>query len=276
MRKQKISTHALFQDTKIEKIKKEKQLDIFKKAEELIKFVENFLDDLPPIFFKKSGSTLLICNFGLFTKVVRTFKAIKILCDNELSDEAHCLLRVLVEAVVTLQNLNKEDSEERACKYLAYYNICLDKILNAHKNNKALSAVDPNLEKLIQSRTEELRAEYGSDSYEQMRGKVWKGIFKGNIEEAFRQVGQSVTYDTVYRAASLNIHGDDILNYIERTPEGSFLLLESNNKGADVYLAIAGSFMLAAMELMGKTFKLQTKKEIKKRKKFFSDFIKAI
>ena len=246
------------------------------KTKELILFLEKCLRNLGSVTTSKKREALLACTMGLFVKVFRTLKAVRMLCEDGLSEEAHCLVRVLVEAVVTLQSLHYKDPEERAYLYLAYHHICMERIVNARKGNKVLSDVDQELETLIASRTDDLKKEYGDASYEEMRKKKWKGIVQGKIENAFKEVGHIVAYDTVYRFASLNIHSDDFLNYITRNSDGSYFLIEGSHDNIEKHLSIAGSFTLAAMEIAGKAFRLGSKKEIKKRKKYFTEFIESI
>jgi len=250
--------------------------DALNKTQELIRFIERFLRGLSSVTTARNREALMACSLGLFVKILRLLKAIRTLCENDLAEEAHCLVRILVEAVVTLQNLHQKDPEDRAYLYLAYHHICLEKIVNARKNNKALADIDPKLESNIKSRTDALKKEYGEATYEEMREKKWKGIIKGKIIDAFKAVGHAVGYDTIYRAASLNIHSDDFLDYINRSSDGKYTLIESNDKGVEKYLAIASSFTLAAMEVVGRAFRLGTKKDIKKRKKYFSEFIKVM
>ncbi len=248
---------------------KYKNSDLFNKVEKLIESIEVFLRRLTTVTTTIERSLLLICSLGLFAKIFRTLKAIKILSDNELSEEAHCLVRVLVEATVTLKNLHKEDTEERSNKLLAFHHICLEKIVNARSSNASLSDVDSELNQLIQSKTDELKEEYGFDSYEEMRSKMWKGIFKGNIEKAFKEVGLSDWYDSLYRTASLNIHADDFLNYIETQSDGTHILLETNAIGTDKYLATAALFTLMALRDIDLVFKLSTEEEINSRNQCF-------
>ncbi|MFO1520012.1 MAG: DUF5677 domain-containing protein [bacterium] len=239
----------------------------------LICDLDKFLENLTIVKFDSKQQALFICSVSLFIKTLRTFKAIKVLCAEGLNQEARALLRVLAETVITLQAIHQDDSESRAERYLAYTLLLDEKILNSWKSNPDLrEGIQPEIKSKIQEITTLLKDRYGESSYEEIRNSYCKGIINGNVEAAFKLVGLSVAYDTLYRFCSRSIHAEDVNEYIKIDPDGGYTLLRVDFKGIKEILREGGMFLCSAMELIGKAFKLHTSKEIKKRKQYFQYF----
>ncbi len=89
---------------------------------------------------KKRGLNLVVAQtmIGLLTKAAKTFRAIQVLCERGLHEDADALVRVLMETTVAIWFILQKTSKERTLIYHAHGIAQRIKMLNDWKNTRGL------------------------------------------------------------------------------------------------------------------------------------------
>ena len=142
---------------------------------------------------------------GLLTKACKTFRAIHILCERGLYEDAEALVRVLMETMVAVLFILQKKPRERACIYHAHGITQYIKVFKEWKTTPGLKRKAT--KKIFKEATEALavwmkKLPTGTDVKHH-----WSG--KGNLREAVRALRADVMYATLYRFTSSISHASD-------------------------------------------------------------------
>lgn len=153
---------------------------------------------------------------GLLTKALKTFRAIQILSERGLHEDANALVRVLLETTATILFILQKRSRERMLIYHAHGLSHGLKMLNDWSQTKGLKRGAR--QKLISAMKTAL-----ADAQKRLGPTIdvtrhWSG--KPNLYEAMKTIkGGRVLYAMVFRHASSFTHGSDFGAHV--TPQGS-------------------------------------------------------
>jgi|ERR1051326_1725190 hypothetical protein len=148
---------------------------------------------------------------GLLTKACKTFRAIQILCERGLTEDANVLTRVLMENTVAIVFILQKKPRERARIYHAHAIYQDLKMLNEWKvtaglkrkvTKKTMMQVNETLAACIKG----LPA--GTDFKHH-----WSG--KHSLQEAVRALRGNAVYATLYRFTSSMTHASDCAAHVE-------------------------------------------------------------
>lgn len=151
---------------------------------------------------------------GLLTKACKTFRAIHILCERGLHEDASALVRVLMETTIAVAFILQKNSKERAIIYHAYGMAQEIKMLNEWKNPRGLKrkALKPILQQANHAFADYLkRVPPGTDVK-----RHWSG--KPNLREAMKALRGDAMYSTLYRHTSSISHASDFGAHFEVDP----------------------------------------------------------
>jgi hypothetical protein len=148
---------------------------------------------------------------GLLTKACKTFRSIQILCERGLHEDAHALVRVLMETTVAAVFILQKQSPERARIYHAH-GIAQDvKMLNEWTSTRGLK-------RQVTKRMIKQAADALADSTKNLPSGTdvkhhWSG--KRNLLEAMKALRADVLYATSYRFTSAISHASDFGAHLE-------------------------------------------------------------
>jgi hypothetical protein len=159
---------------------------------------------------------------GLLAKASKTFRAIQILCERGLHDDAKALVRVLIETTVAIAFILQKKSRERTLIYHAH-GIAQDiKMFNDWKNTRGLKrkvrkamliqandVLDDSI-KLLPKGTEVKRH--------------WSGM--ASFQDAVKALHWEEMYASWYRSTSSILHASDFGAHFEVDPATDDLLWE--------------------------------------------------
>lgn len=157
---------------------------------------------------------------GLLTKASKTFRAIQVLCERGLHEDASALVRVLMETTIAIFFILQKKSKERALIYHVYGTAQPIKMLNEWKNTHGLKRKVPKavLAQLNAELTNGLKMlPAGTDVT-----RHWSG--KRNLQQAMQALRGDVMYATLYRHTSSISHASDFGAHFETDPtSGEFV-----------------------------------------------------
>ena len=166
---------------------------------------------------------------GLLTKACKTFRAIQILCERGLIEDAGALVRVLMENTVAIVFILQKRPRERARIYPAHTIAQNIKMLNEWKNTSGLKRKATN--KVMKQANEALALwtkglPAGTDVKHH-----WSG--KRNLQEAVKTLRADVMYVTLYRFRSSITHAADFGAHVEfeRTSGDRVWQIEPRSQG---------------------------------------------
>jgi len=148
---------------------------------------------------------------GLLTKACKTFRAIHILCERGLHEDASALVRVLMETTIAVAFILQKSSKERAIIYHAHGIAQQIKMLNEWKTTRGLKRKAPKaiLEQANQAFANSLkRIPPGTDVK-----RHWSG--KRTLREAMKALRGDAMYATLYRHTSSISHASDFGAHFE-------------------------------------------------------------
>src|ERR1700688_420863 len=157
------------------------------------------------------NSAVIQTIIGLMTKACKTFRAVQILCERGLIQDANALTRVLMETYVAIAFILQSKSGERVMIYNAH-SIAQDiKMLNEWKNTPGLKRkVTKGILKQasVGLATWTNRLPPGTDF-----SRHWSG--KRNLQEAVKALRGDAMYATLYRFTSSMAHASDVGAHFE-------------------------------------------------------------
>ena len=159
---------------------------------------------------------------GLLTKASKTFRAIQVLCERGLQDDANALVRVLMETTVAIAFILQKKSKERTLIYHAHGIAQNIKMLNHWKNTRGLKR---KATKAMLTQANEALDDYmkrlplGVDVR-----RHWSG--KPNLQEAVKTLRGDVMYAALYRFTSSISHASDFGAHFEVDPASDDLIWE--------------------------------------------------
>lgn len=148
---------------------------------------------------------------GLLTKACKTFRAIQILCERGLIEDANVLTRVLMENTVAIIFILQTKSRERARIYHANASFQDVKMLNEWKNT-------PGLKRKVKKETmKEVNDTLAACTKGLPAGTDFKHHWSGkrNLQEAVRALRQDAMYATLYRFTSSMTHASDCAAHVQ-------------------------------------------------------------
>jgi hypothetical protein len=158
---------------------------------------------------------------GLLIKTLQVFWAVIVL--NERGLPASSVVRELIETLVSITYLLREDSVERARLYVDHITIRDLKDMNARLNDPDTEdVVTPEYRQAVQTKVRELQARRG-DEFEDMRNwPTWGGSF--SLETMARRAGiPGTVYNLPWRFESRAPHALDIPEYLTVTATGDLM-----------------------------------------------------
>jgi len=173
---------------------------------------------------KKRGLSrhVLETMIGLLTKASKTFRAIQILCECGLHEDANALVRVLMETTVAIIFILQKKSRERTLIYHAHGSAANIKMLDDWKNTPGLKR---KATKAMQKQANDALAVYMKWL---PRGTKFKRHWSGmaNFQDAVKAVHWERMYASLYRFTSSIIHASDFGGHFEVDPASDDLLWE--------------------------------------------------
>ena len=147
-------------------------------------------------------------------KACKTFRAIQILCEHGLVDDAQALLRVLLETSVAIVFILQRDSNARALTFHAYGVSQKIKMANHWNGIPELRGKIPDV--TLRRQKEILdgykaRLPAGTDVEHH-----WSGM--RNLQQAMQAVEQDAVYATIFRLASSSVHVSDFAAHFDVKP----------------------------------------------------------
>lgn len=142
---------------------------------------------------------------GLLTKAVKTFRAVQILCERGLYEDASALTRVLMETTIAIVFILQKKSKERMLIYHAHSIAQSIKMLNEWTTTKGLKRTAPKamLQQANVGMTWYLsKLPTGTDVK-----RHWSG--KGTLQAAMKALKGDAMYATLYRHTSSIAHVSD-------------------------------------------------------------------
>lgn len=142
---------------------------------------------------------------GFLTKAIKTFRSIQILCERGLHEDAHALVRVLMETTVVVMFILQKKSRERVRIYHAHTIAQGVKMINDWKNTSGLKRLAT--KKVIKEANDALQGwTKGLPAGTDVK-RHWSG--KGSFQEAVKALRGDAMYATLYRFTSSISHGTD-------------------------------------------------------------------
>jgi hypothetical protein len=157
---------------------------------------------------------------GLLTKACKTFRAIQVLSERGLHEDASALVRVLMETTIAIAFILQKKSRERTLIYHLYGTAQQIKMLNEWKNTRGLKRKVPKaiFAQLNAELTKGLkRLPVGTDVT-----RHWSG--RRNLQQAMQALRGDVMYARLYRHTSSVSHASDFGAHFEADPtSGEFV-----------------------------------------------------
>jgi hypothetical protein len=148
---------------------------------------------------------------GLLTKACKTFRSIQILCERGLYEDAHVLVRVLMETTVAAVFILQKRTRERARIYHAYASAQDLKMLTQWRSTRGLKR---RVTKRMIKRATEALADWTKNVPSGTDVKHhWSG--KQNLLEAMKALRGDAVYATLYRYTSSISHASDFGAHME-------------------------------------------------------------
>lgn len=194
---------------------------------------------------------------ALFTKACKTFRAVQILCEAGLPEDAHTANRTLLEALIAIGWILQKKSRNRAQMYLAHLSKRDEKIFNSWKRTKGLK-------RYVTKKTLKLVAEQIAES-EQVLGTAtvarladsYSGM---NLRDTAAAIRATVTYELYYRHSSKYSHGSDLASHAGFPEDGGPGVVLNLSPGPSEELGRAGSvasaFLIAIAQTIDRRFGL--------------------
>lgn len=185
---------------------------------------------------------------GLYTKAVKTFRAIHLLCVHGLCEDAQALLRTLSEILADIKYLAGEDKEDRARQYMDFIVIQDHKLIQATERNPGLRGMFPDETKaLVQQRLASARGRMAEEEFEKRyKAGAWHGR---KIEQVMCDVGMQTAYDLPFRQGSRAVHATDLFDHIVWKPAQGFTLnLLPGDRWAKPVLRASSLFFLEILD----------------------------
>ena len=181
--------------------------------------------------------------FALFSKSLKTFRAIHLLCRTNLGSDAHALCRSLLETVATIRSFSMDGRavEEMVIRYLDFVDYQDRKLMNALICNPGLrDMVSEQMKAGMDKRMNAIEQRLGEEGFKRLsERKYW---FEERTVEQFVQNNLSRTmYDLPYRLASRALHGTDLRDHTDITD--SSLEWEERSAAPRMREALSASIM---------------------------------
>jgi hypothetical protein len=154
----------------------------------------------------------------LLTKALKTFRAIKVSCEEGCGQDASILLRALFENCVAVVWILQRASRKRTILFLAYADQRALVIVKERSETPGLKRGGKRLKSEAQRRVEQwgrllTPAQLASTK------QHWSG--EGTLKNAAAKLrGWAVAYTTVYRATSSFAHGSDAFSHVVYSSSG--------------------------------------------------------
>lgn len=148
---------------------------------------------------------------GLLTKACKTFRSIQILCERGLHEDAHALVRVLMETTAAVVFILQKKSRERARIYHAHGIAQEVKMLKEWTSTRGLKRQVTKT--MIKQATDALAGSTKNLPAGTDVEHHWSG--KRNLLEAMRALRGEVLYATLYRFTSAISHASDFGAHLE-------------------------------------------------------------
>jgi hypothetical protein len=156
---------------------------------------------------------------GLLTKALKTSRAIQILCERGLGEDANALLRVLLETTMPALYILKSNSQQRAQIYFAYTLNQQLKMFNDWRKTKGFKR------RVTKKQIEALKAAIADVTKTLPPGtdykRHWSG--SGSLEEAIKSLKADSLYSVVYRHLSAVAHASDVGLHFETDADGELI-----------------------------------------------------
>ncbi len=160
---------------------------------------------------------------ALFSKSLKTFRAIHLLCCRNLGADAHALCRSLLETVATIRSFSKDGRpvEEMVIRYLDFVDYQDKKLMNALICNPELrDLISKEMRDSMDQRMKAIEQRLGQEGLKSLEGrKYWFGGF--SVEQFVQDNLSKTIYDLPYRLASRALHGVDLRDHTDTTAKSA-------------------------------------------------------
>lgn len=154
---------------------------------------------------------------GLLTKACKTYRAMQLLCEVGLIEDANSAARTLLELLIAVRWILKKDTRKRTQMFVAYRSVCDDRMFRAWKGTTGLKRHAT--KRLLKEVADQLAASEAILGAKQL-GKLVAGYSGMTIRKTAREVGLAVAYELYYRYASTFAHGSDLASHADAPDDG--------------------------------------------------------
>lgn len=193
----------------------------------------------------ESGATALPPFF--LSKLVRTGRAVGILCGEGYGVEAEVLVRAGLEALINLLFVTERNSEERARLYIEF-----DRVLSKQYFDRIDRWPDMREDPFFNQRREEVLVEYERVKANYPDQSFWAGkLVNGRLRGMANEVGLGWYYDVIYWFGSNHVHSNarSANEYVELAPDGKVTYkFGPSARYATVPLNLVADFLIRALD----------------------------
>ena len=152
---------------------------------------------------------------GYIHKATKTLKAVNILYDNSLAEQAQALVRILFELRLNFDCFMKFASNDpkNACKRVID-SMMLEKVKQARASEFA--GIPESMQNKLIKKEEEIAKNYSENELKKIRKFGFTGM---PIEQRAKFTGHETAYHIVYRNFSRNVHSTDYTESYLRDPQ---------------------------------------------------------
>lgn len=191
---------------------------------------------------------------GLTVKAAKTFRAIQVLLEHGLVDDAKALIRVLFETTITVLFILQRNSRQRTRQYHAHDAINMLKMLEHWKRTPGLKR-GASKDALAAAQTLVALSSKKVPAGVNVR-KHWSGL--GSLTDAAKAVGHERMYATLYRYTSTAAHATDFGAHVDAlTKPGELVFnLPPSSEGVAAAASIASEVFWLLATRIDKRFAL--------------------
>lgn len=202
--------------------------------------------------------------FGLFVKAIKACRSIQLLCSRGLASDSGALLRVIIETLISIKWICKEEHLNRTRLYFIHVLAVLNKAGNCYRANKELQELMPGLSdpyNNIAKRYNDTLA--GLSENLKPKNKLYISKWsETSLETKAKQTDLGTLYDMAYRAESEAIHSEDIFSHAKFSSAGLHLFIRLPEGDVHKCLVMSGIALLDMLREVNRALGLGLEDEI--------------
>jgi len=178
--------------------------ELYRVSEDIVSCMEQLAADRPRDMFVGISR-------GFITKSTQTLKAVNILYDSRLEEQAQALVRVLFELRLNFDCFLKmtQDDMKSACRRVVD-SMLLEKLKQVRDPTFVVPPIVPLDPNSVEDMAKEIASRYSPDELRSLTRYGFTGL---TIEGRARLTGHKEAYNVVYRNFSRNVHSTDYLEH---------------------------------------------------------------